>query len=703
MGFSLPDLVGRVRLDTSGFHAGVTEAASATGELKSRFGELAKAGLELAGIGAAGEFFKGAIEEARDGAAGMRETSERIKEMGNASNVTAGQVSQLSQKLGEHAGIDDDVIRKGENMLLTFGHIRNEVGKGNDIFNQASATMTDYAVKFTHGDMETAAIQLGKALDNPTKGISALQRVGVSFDASEQQAIKTAMSHNDVLSAQKVILGEVNKQVGGAAAAAADPAQRFNVALKDLEQNVGNYLLPLLNKALSALNAGMGFLGSHIGTIAAVAKAVFRDIADAWAAAMARFRGPVAAAAAAINTIVPIIVQVFDWLAGQVRALIAVFEIEWPKISAIIQDVFEIIKPIVMLAMGIIYVTIEAVLATIEFIWNTWGQNIITSLQIAWGIISVTIQTALNVILDVVRLALDLLTGKWGQAWEDFKTLLSDAWEGIKVMLGLALAAITNALDAAWEGIKAAAGLAWDAFKAVITGAWDAIKSAVGDALSAVGGAISGEWATIKQDVDSAWSGIKGAIGDAWSGIKTAVSSGIGEVVGVVGGFASKIVGAIPNPLGMLKSVGGDIVSGLASGISDAWHAVTDRISSLINAIPGPVRKLLGISSPSKVFMEIGRNVTQGLALGIGDGQAQVNVAMSKLAGSVAGTRMPSPSAALGLSAPGSVASSGSGGGMVGGNSYTVNLPLVPYTPQQVGNEAVAALNRLEVVHGLAY
>ena len=36
------------------------------------------------------------------------------------------------------SGIDDEAIQSGENLLLTFTDIRNEVGKGNDIFNQAT-------------------------------------------------------------------------------------------------------------------------------------------------------------------------------------------------------------------------------------------------------------------------------------------------------------------------------------------------------------------------------------------------------------------------------------------------------------------------------------------------------------------------------------------------------------------------------------
>ena len=63
--------------------------------------------------------------------------------MGDAANISADQVSKLAGALSAKTGIDDEAIQSGQNLLLTFGNIRNEAGKGNDIFNQTSALMVD--------------------------------------------------------------------------------------------------------------------------------------------------------------------------------------------------------------------------------------------------------------------------------------------------------------------------------------------------------------------------------------------------------------------------------------------------------------------------------------------------------------------------------------------------------------------------------
>jgi hypothetical protein len=78
-------------------------------------------------------------------------------------------------------------------MLLTFTNVRNEVGKGNDIFNQSTQAVTDMAAAMNNGEVTTqgvkaASIQLGKALNDPIKGVTALQKVGVSFDRAAARA-----------------------------------------------------------------------------------------------------------------------------------------------------------------------------------------------------------------------------------------------------------------------------------------------------------------------------------------------------------------------------------------------------------------------------------------------------------------------------------------------------------------------------------
>jgi hypothetical protein len=144
-------------------------------------------------------------------------------------------------------------------------------------------------------------------------------------------------------------------------------------------------------------------------------------------------------------------------------------------------------------------------------------------------------------------------------------------------------------------------------------------------------------------------------------GIVQALGRTFMTAVGNVRAFVSNAISAISQLPGKIKSIfghiksdltniGKDIVGGLVSGIEGAWHWVTDKVAFLTNLIPSGVRSLLGISSPSKVFKEIGGHIGSGLALGIegsADGVTSATRSLVDIPGS--------------LSSLGSGSSSGSG------------------------------------------
>jgi hypothetical protein len=64
-----------------------------------------------------------------------------------------------------------------------------------------------------------SAIRLGKALNDPITGLTALRKVGVGFTAEQEAQIKTLQNSGDIMGAQKVILAELQAQFGGSGAA----------------------------------------------------------------------------------------------------------------------------------------------------------------------------------------------------------------------------------------------------------------------------------------------------------------------------------------------------------------------------------------------------------------------------------------------------------------------------------------------------
>lgn len=175
----------------------------------------------------------------------MAQTEQVIKSTGDASGETAQSIEGLADSLSKVTDFSDTVTESGENMLLTFTNI------GQDVFPEATRTMLDMSQALGQ-DVKSSAIQLGKALNDPLTGITALQRVGVTFTDSQKQVIQSMMDTGDVAGAQSVILQELQREFGGSAEAAGKTAagqfQILGNEMDDVKQKIGTALLPILQQ-----------------------------------------------------------------------------------------------------------------------------------------------------------------------------------------------------------------------------------------------------------------------------------------------------------------------------------------------------------------------------------------------------------------------------------------------------------------------
>lgn len=174
---------------------------------------------------------------------------------------------------------DEEILDKVTAQLLTFGNVAG------DAFDRGQQAALDMAT-FIGGDLKESAIRVGKALEDPIKGVGALSDVGTTFSDSQKALIRTMVEAGDTASAQGVILEALEKQYGGAAAAAAEAGtggfQQIMMTLGDLSEIVGElivtYLSPLaevigdlinwvdgLEPGTRALVVGIGALAVAVG------------------------------------------------------------------------------------------------------------------------------------------------------------------------------------------------------------------------------------------------------------------------------------------------------------------------------------------------------------------------------------------------------------------------------------------------------
>jgi hypothetical protein len=156
-------------------------------------------------------------------------------------------VSAYAEELERSIAVDADVIKATQTKLATFAELTASVDETGGAFDRATMAALDLAAA-GFGEAETNAVQLGKALQDPIKGITALARSGVTFTDQEKEKIKTLVESNRTLEAQDLILKAIEKQVGGTAAAGASSFDRIKLSMMQVSDEIGLAVLPLIEK-----------------------------------------------------------------------------------------------------------------------------------------------------------------------------------------------------------------------------------------------------------------------------------------------------------------------------------------------------------------------------------------------------------------------------------------------------------------------
>jgi len=253
--------------------SGMSGRFNSLGSSAARMGRNISIGLGAVAVGAVA-VGKSLIDAATESQKVTAQTEAVLKSMGTAAGVTSKQVADLSTKLSMQSGVDDELIQSGSNLLLTFGQIRNGVGKANQIFDRATAAALDMSVALGT-DMTSASMMVGKALNDPVRGLTALRRSGIQFTKQQEDQIKAMVAVGDAAGAQKIMLSELERQFGGSAAAQATAGEKLAVIWGNLQEQLGEKLLPVFSSVATwlgrvlprAIDAFSSFLRPIIDTI----------------------------------------------------------------------------------------------------------------------------------------------------------------------------------------------------------------------------------------------------------------------------------------------------------------------------------------------------------------------------------------------------------------------------------------------------
>ncbi len=406
----------------------------------------------------------------------------------------------LSKALQLTTTYSDETVLSAENLLLTFTNI------GKDIFPQATSTVLDMATALGE-DTKSASIQLGKALQDPILGITALRRVGVNFNDAQKDVIKNLVETGKTAEAQKLILKELATEFGGSAAAAgqtfAGKLEIMKNQFNDLQETIGKGLVDALYPLVSLLYSisqnqnVINFVNNMVAAFTAFFTAIGTGKFDSLKKALdamgaSNLVGPLTmfvnilrsigewvmthqslvltflqglgialAALLVVGTITILITALLNPLTLVVIAITALFT-AWQTNFMGIQD---ITKMVVTEVMNFFNNYLEPLFAKFQAKWAVQWPFISAILKAAWDLMVGIIKLAWDTIYNLLKIGIDLWTGNWTQAWKDIVTILKIGWGDIEGVLkaglhmleavgGFILDAITKPFRDAWAQIS---------------------------------------------------------------------------------------------------------------------------------------------------------------------------------------------------------------------------------------------------------
>jgi hypothetical protein len=356
-----------------------------------------------------------------------------LRSTGNAAGYSSTQLEAMAKSLqGKSIFSDDEILRGVTAQMLTFTKVTGKAFEG------AQQAALDLSSRLGQ-DLQTSAIQLGKALNDPIKGLASLSKIGVSFSEDQKAVIKAMVETGDIAGAQAVILQELNTEFGGSAQAALDAGGGvigLRNSFNDLAETVGSILAPYLQKAteflkgiidrfqelspetqkvvvaIGALAAGVGPLLIGVGKLS-----VAFGPSGALSAGLKVLPGLFAALTGPIGLII-----------GAVALAATAIIANWDKVKAYFTsgDGSEMFSKVQQAWEQLKDAAIEifnAIVDTITFLWDTFGEDIINTITAVVDELVGEFQYGLELLTASVKLFRKVFEGDWSGVWDIVKNI----------------------------------------------------------------------------------------------------------------------------------------------------------------------------------------------------------------------------------------------------------------------------------------
>jgi phage-related protein/uncharacterized membrane protein len=519
-------VIGALRVDlslgTAGWEEGIKKVQGQALGLKSGFqkigGDITKAGAVMtAGITLPFvALIKTAIPAAQQAQEAIGQVRAALEHMGDSSGRSEQQLQAQARALMALSKFDDDeILRKVTANLLTFGNVSGKV------FDEAQLAIVNLSARMGT-DLQAATIMIGKALNDPAKGLAALRRVGIQFTEQQQKQIKAMAAAGNTAGAQAIMLKELERQFGGSAKAMRDatPGADLKNSWDDFTETVGGLaikVLPPLTSGLAGLLEKFNALPAPMQQTLVLAAAIgaalgpillgLGPLVSLIGSAIPMFVGMatgIGTAATAAGGFLPLLVPLLPVIAGIAAAAGAAYLVwkNWATIGPMIEGfgkaVVDALGPSVLNL-------INAVKDAFLELWNSGLGKAVTQ--------------AASDIMAFGKIVLEAMGASLPGALRAVAALFRMVFDGLAEMIRLVVSLLEGDWAGAWSHAKNLVQIFKDGVTGIFRGVWDSISGYIIQLVTGIdqwmGGKLSAIWDRVKEKIDA----VKGYFRGLWDAV----------------------------------------------------------------------------------------------------------------------------------------------------------------------------------------
>jgi phage-related protein len=516
------------------------------------------ANVVMGGVSMAANFLKdsvfGVVDAFGEAQVATALTNAHLKSTGGISGMTAESVGNLADSLAKMSGVDDEVIQSGENILLTFNNIRGET------FPAATKAALDLSVALKQ-DMSSSATQLGKALQDPINGVTALRRVGVGLTDDQQKQIESFMAVNDIASAQKVILDELNNEYGDSAKNVGDTLPgalgKLHTAFGNIQEKVGGAVAPMLTDLANM------FLDKVLPAVEDLGMALASNLVPI----LNRFGEFIR------NNVIPDLISLAKWFNDHVVPILIVF---WNVIQNDIVPQLESLNRKLM----------TELLPALQSLWNELSPILIPAFKFIGWVISNVVGPALSSLITSVSKVIGWIANfiNWishiGDAFSALGTAVHNIITGIQTIISNGFAFIVGIIQGSINFVVGIFQWLYEHntyFQMLV----DVIVNEFNRAKNFVTAIVT----TIRNIIQDTWNTVVNGAKQAWKNF----TDTIGSVVGTVGTAMEAIKSAVIDPIVNLGTrmfeIGKQLIQRFIDGIKDMAGAAKDAAGNILQGV----------------------------------------------------------------------------------------------------------------------